>query len=363
MALTCINNRDDPKAKNFGVTYRMEISAKKTPPLLRIAHLMAFTTYLRQLGAPVDRYLRQHGLPVLCDDPNAFVPLLRIWSFFSTAARYEDSELGWLVGAHVGDHELNPVLLWKLETTPTLLQSLRRFTLMIKAEATDLDIGIEERQDKILFYTRYSGMSEAPGYKISQAYQLGVFLDLIRHFLGRQWVPDEIGIETTHVPSGAEECFPGSRILTQQPAGYIAVPRSCLHQGPPRRDINIGRAENPLIKNKLPFLRENIDYLSMLRSVLRSYLPEGYVSERLAAELMNTSVRTLTRRLSTYGLTYGTLIDELRFEIAKERLQKPNAQIGEVAHYVGFKDQGNFTRMFRRIGGLSPKEFCMAARN
>jgi AraC-like DNA-binding protein len=117
------------------------------------------------------------------------------------------------------------------------------------------------------------------------------------------------------------------------------------------------------MKNELPFLRYNFDYLSMLRSVLRSYLSEGYVSERLAAELMNTSVRTLTRRLSAYDLTYGTLIDGLRFKVAKEKLQKPNVRIGDVAHAVGFKDQGDFTRMFRRIGGLSPKEFCMAARN
>ena len=340
----------------------MEISANKTPPLLRNAHLMAFITFLRQLGAPVDSYLHRHGLPVLSDDPNAFLPLQRVWSFFNTAARYEDSELGWLVGAHVGNHELNAVLLWKLETSSTLLQALSRFTLMVKVEATDIDIGIEDHQDKILLYTRYPGMREEPGYEISQAYQLGIILDLIRYFLGRQWAPDEIGIESRHVPSGAKKCFPRSRILTQQPAGYIAVPRLCLHKGRPLMNRKIRSAENSILSNHLPVLRQNFDYLSMLRSVLRSYLSEGYVSQRAAAELMNTSVRSLTRKLSASGLTYGTLIDELRFSVAKEKLQNPNVRIGDVAHDVGFKDQGDFTRMFRRIGGLSPKEFCLAAR-
>jgi AraC-like DNA-binding protein len=78
---------------------------------------------------------------------------------------------------------------------------------------------------------------------------------------------------------------------------------------------------------------------------------------------MDTSVRTLTRRLSTYGLTYGTLIDGLRFEVAKEKLQKPNVRIGDIAHDVGFKDQGDFTRMFRRVGGLSPKEYRKTAQS
>jgi len=327
------------------------------PPLLRLAHVMAFIAFLRQLGAPVDRYLRRHGLPVMCDDPDAFVPLLRIWSFFDTAARNEDSELGWRVGAHVGDHNLNAALLQKLETAPTLLQAMRRLKLMISAEATDLEIGIEQRQDDILLYTRYSGMGEEPGHKISQAYQLGIFLDLIRHFLGRQWVPDEIGLESPDIPSGAKEYFPGSRILTQQPAGYIAVSRCCLHRHPHFWDAKVGRAENPLLNDNLPVLSENFDYLSTLRELLKAYLSEGYVSERVAAELMNTSVRTLTRRLSTYGLTYGTLIDGMRFNAAKKLLRNPDMRIGDVAHSVGFKDQADFTRMFHRVGGMSPKEF------
>jgi len=242
-------------------------------------------------------------------------------------------------------------------TAPTLLQALRRFVLMISAEATDLEIGIKECQDSILLYALYAGMGEEPGHKISQAYQLTVFLDLIRHFLGRQWVPDEIGIEAAEIPPGAKECFPGSRILTQQSAGYIAVPRSCLHWHPSLGDTKVGRADNPLLNDKLPALTENIDCLEKIHLVLKPYMSEGYVSQRDAAELMNTSVRTLTRRLSGYGLTYGTLIDGMRFNAAKKLLQNPDVRIGDIAHSVGFKDQADFTRMFHRVGGLCPKEF------
>ncbi len=335
----------------------MIVSAKKAPSLLRIAHLMAFTTFLRQYGAPADLYIRRNGLPVLCDDPDTFAPLSRMWSFFDTAARHEGPELGWRIGAHVGDHGLNAVLLRKLETAPTLLQALSRFARLARSEATGTEIDIEERQDGILFYTRYSGMGEEPGYHVSQAYQLGVILDLIRHFLGRQWIPEEIGIESSRVPSGAEEFFPGSRILTQQPAGYIAVPRSCLHRAPPPRSTKTGRTDSLLLNDNFRIQRNNSYYLSLLQSVLSSYLSEGYVSQRFAAELMNTSVRTLTRRLSVYGLTYGGLVDDLRFKVAKERLRNPDVLIGDIAHSVGFNEQGGFTRMFRRIGGLSPKEF------
>ena len=31
-------------------------------------------------------------------------------------------------------------------------------------------------------------------------------------------------------------------------------------------------------------------------------------------------------------------------------------RIGEFAHHVGFKDQGDFSRMIQRVGGLSPTQ-------
>ena len=337
-------------------------SANKAPPLLRIAHVLTFTTYLRQHGAPVDKYLHRSGLPVLCDDPNTYAPLSRIWSFFDTAARHEDPELGWRIGAHVGDKGLNTALLRKLETAPTLLQALRRFSRMARTEATGTEIGIEENKNGILFYTRYSGMGHEPGYHVSQSYQLGVILDLMRHFLGRHWTPEEIGIESSCIPACADEYFPGTRILSSQPAGYIAVPRSCLHRAPLSRDTTAGRAEGLLLNDNILDPGTGTAYLSQLQSVLSSYLSEGYISQRVAAELMSTSVRTLTRRLSEFGLTYGTLIDDLRFKVAKEKLCNTDQPIYDIAHSVGFKNQGSFTRMFRRIGGMSPKEFRDSAK-
>jgi AraC-like DNA-binding protein len=306
--------------------------------------------------------MRQSGLPVLCDDPNTYAPLSRLWSFFDIAARHEDPELGWRIGAHVGDKGLNTALLRKLESAPTLLQALRRFSRMARTEATGTEIGIQEQQSGILFYTRYSGMGQEPGYHISQSYQLGVILDLIRHFLGRHWIPEEIGIESSRIPSFAEEYFPGSRFLLQQPAGYIAVPRSCLHQAPPTGGTKAGSAEDLLLSGSMHKPHTNTVYLSQFQSVLSAYLSEGYISQRIAAELMDTSIRTLTRRLSAYGLTYGMLIDGLRFKVAKEELCNTDMPIYDIAQSVGFRNQGSFTRMYRRIGGMNPKEFRDSAK-
>jgi AraC-like DNA-binding protein len=316
---------------------------------------MAFTAFLSHVGAPVDRYLRRQKLPVLCDNPDMFVPLDNAWSFFATTAQHEDPMLGWLVGAHVGDHNLNAGLLSKLETAPSLFQALQRLVQLASAEASHLQLGMHDRQDNVLFYTHYSGMRDVTGYRTSQAYQIQVILGVIRHFLGRNWVPDEIGIEHAITPAVARKYFPGSRILTQQPMGYIAVPRAYLHRAAHRTT-----AEQDDLAGD-PVLSKNFDLLDTLRAVLKAYLPDGYPSAQFAAALMNVSERTLARRLSARGMTYGTLIDEVRFEEAKKLLRDPLVRIEDVALSVGFDDQSNFTRMFRRIGGLNPGAFRKAA--
>ena len=140
------------------------------------------------------------------------------------------------------------------------------------------------------------------------------------------------------------------------------MPRSCLHRTPCSEDTKAGKAEGLLLNDKLFNPGTGITYLSLFQSVLGSYLSEGYISQRVAAELMSTSVRTLTRRLSEFGLTYGMLIDDLRFKVAKEKLCNTDQPIYDIAHSVGFKNQGSFTRMFRRIGGMSPKEFRDSAK-
>jgi len=163
-------------------------------------------------------------------------------------------------------------------------------------------------------------------------------------------MPDEIGIEHPIVPAIAKKLFPGSRISARQRVGYIAIPRSCLHLAPPRDDSEEG-GKDSLIAS------ESFNYVDTLRVMLKPHLTDFRVSAPLAASLMDTSLRTLKRRLSASGTSYRMVVDELRFNEAKKLLENANARIIDVASAVGFDDPAHFARMFRRVGGLSPREF------
>jgi len=321
-------------------------------PLVRFSHSLAFIGYLRAFGAPTDRYLGTSKLPTLCEEPDNLIPVENMYTFLAAAARKEEPLLGWLVGERVGDRQLSSELRKRLEMAPSLFMALKNLMELVNSEASDIEMGIIERKDDIVVFTHYVGMRSVAGYAVAQAYQISVFVSLVQLFLGKDWRPAEIGLECQRTHDELPEQYHGSRFYPRSEFGYFTVPRSCLHRalatdGRHRRKASMGGL-TPI---------GQVDDLELMRRLLKSYLADGYVSQAFAARLLDTSVRSLTRRLSAHGTTYQQLIDGLRLQVAKEHLGDPDMRIIDVANAVGVSDPGDFTRMFLRVSGMTPKVF------
>ena len=321
---------------------------KSDPAITRLAHPLAFAKYLDQIGAPSARVLRRAGLPALCRDPNEYVPVSCAWAAFDLAAKTEDRDIAWRVGQFVHDEQLNGQLLRRIEHAPTLYEGLKNFVRLISSEASHLGLGILEQDNDIVLYNHYPGFENRPGYHMSQGYQLPVYLSVIRHYLGPDWLPDEIGIEAKRVPGVAKSIFRGSLIQSEAPFGFIKIPRNMLATPAPKWST---ATDSQLI------LTQNFGFVDTLRAVLKPYIGEGYPPARLAAELVGTSRRTLFRTLAERGTGYHALVDEIRLEKAKYLLHETTKDIGQIARLVGFKNHCHFTRMFRRVSGITPKAY------
>ncbi len=88
-------------------------------------------------------------------------------------------------------------------------------------------------------------------------------------------------------------------------------------------------------------------------------LPESQI-----ARLCQMSPSRFCREFkAAYGLTYVEYLARYRIEQAKRLLNNPAMSIADVAAAVGFNDPSYFTRVFRRVTGVSPSAHreCPAA--
>lgn len=94
-----------------------------------------------------------------------------------------------------------------------------------------------------------------------------------------------------------------------------------------------------------------------VESLLMPILHTGDVSMDTVAGKMGVSRQTLFRRLKAEGVTFETVLNELRQSLAQHYLAGRKASVNETAYLVGFSDPAAFSRAFKRWIGKSPKEW------
>lgn len=97
-------------------------------------------------------------------------------------------------------------------------------------------------------------------------------------------------------------------------------------------------------------------WLGRIRQLLLQQLDAAPGLEGLARQ-MNCSSRTLRRHLQALGSSYQQLLDELRFERAKQLLAEDQMPIYRIAETLGFSETASFRHAFQRWSGVAPSHF------
>jgi len=94
-----------------------------------------------------------------------------------------------------------------------------------------------------------------------------------------------------------------------------------------------------------------------VREILLTLLPSGEADQQAVARSLHRSVSSLQRQLKSEGATYRRVLDETRRTLAQQLMQEERYSLGQIAYLLGFSDQANFSRAFRRWTGYAPTEF------
>lgn len=75
------------------------------------------------------------------------------------------------------------------------------------------------------------------------------------------------------------------------------------------------------------------------------------------AERLSMHPRTLNRRLQTEGTSFRKLLNEARFEVARQLLAGTRMDVTDIGLALGYADPSGFTHAFQRWSGTAPREW------
>ncbi len=129
----------------------------------------------------------------------------------------------------------------------------------------------------------------------------------------------------------------------------------------PRHNPALARASDEIALKYIANM-DRADVLSKAKLALMDMLDDGEPTRAALADRLNTSERTLARRLHARGVSFRELLDSVRKELGLGYMQEARYAVTDVAYLLGFSDQSNFARSFRRWTGVPPSKYRAAYR-
>lgn len=322
-------------------------------PLTRCQFLLPFVGILDEIGAPTSSLLEKFRLPSsLAEKSDLYIPLMPAIRFMETTKRSQGiEEFGFLASQRLQFSHLREKTRALIAHSPTLLVALRHACSWASREDTVLSMWIEHDDNHVRICSKLAGTAGLLHLEHAQWIQNICAIYIVRQFAGLDWIPATIAFEARYTPSLAtQSLWPNVRFLSGQPAAWIDVPISHLSLANRSNEISPAPqddADGP----------SGYDIVELLELMLPSYLDERIPALAEVAEMAGVSTRSFQRKLSHVGLTYSDLLDTVRYENASKLLRDTDSKIIEIAFSSGYTDPAHFSRAFRRIAGITPRQF------
>lgn len=135
---------------------------------------------------------------------------------------------------------------------------------------------------------------------------------------------------------------------------------SALYLNPQTLDTPFFSADAQSLANAAAMCQAELDAStareSLTARIQRSMLGASGAlpSLQACARILHMAPRTLHRRLEAEDTSYRTIIDQVRHRLALQYLKNSAFSLQEIAYRLGYTDQANFRRAFKRWEGVAP---------
>jgi len=321
---------------------------------LRVAAVTPVPDLLREAGLDPVSILAEVGLARdALDHPERLIPGAQLGMLLELCARrtgWED--FGLRVGERGGLRTLG--LIGELARhAPTVGQALREIVLNLHLHDR-MGVGLLDVTPHAVSLGYATYLPGMPGTRHIITGSIAIANNLLRELCGTGFALTEVRLPAREPRDPtpyrrffrAPVRFNADEPLVVFPASWLAAPLALQSHAAEREQLQeylatVVAATNDDLRDKLKRL---------LRVVL---VHEGGSEDQVAAHFA-LHRRTLNRRLHALGVTFHGLVEETRFEIARQLLSDTDMSAMQIAAVLNYADASAFTRAFKRWSGATP---------
>lgn len=310
-----------------------------------------------QSGIEVGPFLAQAGLPPnLLEDPAIKISAKSQISFLSIAeASLSDHLLGFHLALSFDLRELGSFY-YHLASCDTLGHALEA---AVKLNSV-INEGIRIRTKRATLFSidfDYVGLERHLDHHQIE-FWMTCTLRLCRHLTKLELIPSYIGFVHRHDGDVSElERYFACRVSFQARQDRISLELQAA-------DLPLATVDPYLNRILSAYHRDTIEQHHTLHEPLRvrvencivPRLPDGTASIVNISNDLGMSSRTLARRLADEGLTFSSVLEELRSDLANRYLLNRSLSISQISWLLGYRELSSFVHAFQRWTGMSPTE-------
>jgi AraC-like DNA-binding protein len=293
-------------------------------------------------------------------DPKAMLPADSYYDLLERIALQTDAtDLPVRVGASMRLDEYGALgLAFKAATT--LGASYARVERYARLWTSVVDYELRSDPRGTLFVLHRSGTRRL-GLRLSNEATLASAVSLARQVSTEPVTPLEVRVQHAAPRSvAAHEDWFGCPVRFGSDIDAVLFSPATLAQPNILGDEGISRYLASRLDAELAEITEEVTLVSQTKDAIAQALSEGAPKMTDIARGLGLSVRSFHRRLSEQGMSFQTLTEQTRRELAEGFLREDGHSLAEIAFLTGFSEQSAFTRAFKRWLGVTPASYRKA---
>lgn len=328
------------------------------PTTLASATALLATSLREEYGIDPEPIFLQADLPLASpESPQLRYPLAKIRELWALSREASGDEV---IGLKTGRYA-KPAHFYAFGyswlASSTLLGAMQRLTRYFQLMSTaSVIISLTETADSYALTAVFPDESNAPPL---DGIDCGTTAILALCDIVAEKKIRPIRVESIRSPNEHAEAYRealGAPIRFNADAGALHFDKADMRAPLPHGAPDIAKATDRIAEQYIETLDPH-KVASQVRRLLIDLLPSGKVGQELVSSSLNRSASTLQRQLQGEGMTYREVLEGTQRNLAETYLRDRKHSHAQIAYLLGFSEQSNFSRAFKRWTSMTPRQY------